>query len=197
MSAPRLTRELLESVFAPEELLTAPRSILGPVSNADAAEVLSTLGIPHWKNPWFDMNDEIGTRLEPITEWEWQLADCYDYIPPGSDRWIGLGMFPYDALAFDPATGEVFCLPDDAEIYRVNSSLRAFVHFHYLLKSTEPGWEWGTTDDSETDDGTTDDLETLRVRLRAAMTEVDPTAFDRPNSCWSQVLDYIVDPDVL
>ncbi|CAG6397819.1 SUKH-4 family immunity protein [Streptomyces cocklensis] len=184
-----LTREMLESVFAPEELLTAPQSILGPVANADAAEVLSTLGIPHWENPWFDMDDKIGTRLEPITDWDWRLPDRYEHIPPGADHWIGLGLVPYDDLAFDPATGEVFCLPDDAEIYRINSSLRAFVHFHYLLKSTKPEWDFNGS--------RTADPEMLRLRLREAMAEVDRSALEIPDSCWPRLLDHIVNPEVL
>jgi hypothetical protein len=186
MSNP-LNRDMLEAVFEPDELITSPESILGPVANADAGEVLRTLGIPVWENPWFDLDAGIGERLERVAEWDWELSDRFDHVPPGADGWIGLGLFPYDDIAFDPDSGKVYCLPQDDEIYLVNSSLRSFVHFLYLLKAESPNYEWESNGTAE--------LEATRLRIRETMASVDPAALENPDSCWFEVLMYIVDPE--
>jgi hypothetical protein len=184
MSVP-LTRDMLESVFEPGELVTSPEEILGPVTDPDAREVLRTLGLPVWENPWFDMDDMIGERLEPVSEWDWELSDRYDDVPPGADGWISLALFPYDDIVLDPGTGRVHCLPEDAEIYLVNSSLRSFVHFHYLLKAEEPFYDPESQRKAE--------REITRQRMRETMASVDPAALESPNSCWSDILTSIVD----
>ncbi|WP_420034054.1 SUKH-4 family immunity protein [Streptomyces sp. cg28] len=165
-----LDRGMLEAVFAPEELITAPESILGPVSDADAREVLGTLGIPVWENPWFDLDDGIGERLEPV-----------------EDGWIALGMIPYDDIALDPGTGEVHCLPQDGDTYLLNSDLRSFVHFQYLLRLESPNYDWESHGKVE--------LEAVRERIRNTMNSIDPAALENPESRWFDVLTYIVDPE--
>ncbi|MER5944814.1 SUKH-4 family immunity protein [Streptomyces sp. NPDC001904] len=165
-----LDRSMLEAVFAPDELITAPESILGPVTDADARDVLATLGIPVWENPWFDLDDGIGERLEPV-----------------EDDWIGLGMIPYDDIAFDPGTGKVHCLPQDGESYLLNSDLRSFVHFLYLLKLESPNYDWESHRKVE--------LEEVRARIQETMTSIDPAALENPESRWFDVLTYLVDPE--
>jgi hypothetical protein len=182
-----LSRDMLEAVFEPDELVTSPDSILGPVTDADTREVLRTLGIPVWENPWFDLDPGLGEQLERLSERGTELSDRFDDVPPGADGWIGLGMFPYDDLAFDPETGKVYCLPEDGEIYLVNSTLRSFVHFHYLLKAESPNYEW--------ESHTTAELEAARLRIREEMGRLDPAALENPHSCWFEVLTYIVDPE--
>ena len=180
-----LARDMLESVFEPGQLVTAPEEILGPVTDADAREVMRALGLPVWDNPWFDMDDLIGDRLEPVSAWDWELSDRYDDVPEGADGWISLALFPYDDIVFDPATGQVHCLPDDAGIYLVNSSLRAFVHFQYLLKAEQPFYDPESQRMAE--------REVTRDRLREAMASVDPAALEHPASCWQDILTSIVD----
>ncbi|WP_433891275.1 SUKH-4 family immunity protein [Streptomyces sp. CA-111067] len=187
MSTP-LTRQMLESVFAPEELLTVPPDLLGQIPNADVVEVLGTLGIPRWENPVFDVDVTFGTRFETVADWDWTLEGNYPNVPAGADDWIGLALSFYDSLAFDPVSGTVFCIPQEGEIHRVNSSLRAFVHFHYVLKSTKSEWDFA---------GRSADTETIRRHLLDGMTDVDPTALEIPDSCWPRVIDYLADPDVL
>ena len=183
---PAVTRAMLEAVFEPGELLTSPDGILGPVTDADAREVLRTLGLPVWDNPWFDVDDELGERLERVSEWDLELSECYDHVPPGAEDWIGLALFPYDSIAFDPESGKVYCFPDDAEIYLLNSSLRSFVHFHYLLKSEQPNYDQVTIRIPE--------REVIGLRVREAMAEADPAALETPESCWSDILKSITDP---
>ncbi|MFE2430604.1 SUKH-4 family immunity protein [Streptomyces sp. NPDC059373] len=183
-----LSRDTLETVFEPAQLITSPESVLGPVRDPDAREVLRALGIPVWENPWFDLDHGTGERLERVREWDGELSERYDQVPAGADDWISLGMIPYDDLAFDPDTGAVHCLPEDAEIYLFNSSLRSFVHFLYLLKAESPNYEWN---ESNTMAG----LEATRLRIREAMTSVDPAALENPKSRWFDVLTYIVDPE--
>lgn len=131
---------MLDSVFEPAELVTAPEEILGPVTDPDARETLRTLGLPVWENPWFDVDGMIGERLEPVSEWDGQL---------------------------------------------VNSSLRSFVHFHYLLKAEAPFYDPESRGRAE--------RETTRRRLRETMASLDPAALEHPASCWSDILTSIVD----
>jgi hypothetical protein len=192
MSRPSsLTREMLETVFDPDELITVPESNLAVVSDPDAKEVLRTLGIPVWDNPWFDMEEQIGERFERVEDWDEKLADRYSVVPPGADKWIGLGMIPYDGIAFDPDTGKVHCLPDDSEIYLWNSSLRSFVHFLYLLQLERPHFDSQWEGDIEVPF----DPEAAQIRTREAMMSVDPAALENPESRWHAVLTYIVDPE--
>lgn len=180
-------RALLLTAFEPAELITSPESILGPVTDADARDVLRTLGLPIWENPWFDLDAGIGERLDRVADWDGELSDRFDQVPPDADGWIGLGLFPYDDIAFDPHGGTVYCLPQDSEIYVVNSSLRSFVHFLYLLKAESANYAWETQG--------MDELEATRLRIRENMASVDPIALENPGSCWFQILTYIVDPE--
>ncbi|MEV0090012.1 SUKH-4 family immunity protein [Streptomyces sp. NPDC050738] len=189
-----LTRAMLDTAFEPHELLTPPVDILGPATDPDAKEVLHTLGIPSWDNPWFDVDDEIGRRLEPVSEWDYELSDVYQDVPEGAENWVALGMVPYDDIAFDPATGKVYCLPQDAEIYLLNSSLRSFVYFLYLLKVDCPRMDSGD-DQSEWAGYTAAEHEEIRLHICEKMSAVDPVALENPKSLWFGILTYIVDPE--
>ena len=186
-----LSREMLETVFDLDELITVPECNLGVVSDPDAKEVLRTLGIPVWDNPWFDMDEQIRERFELVEDWDEKLAHRYSVVLPGADKWIGLGMIPYDGIAFDPDTGKVYCLPDDSEIYLWNSSLRSFVHFLYLLQLERPHFDFQWEGEIEVPF----DPEAAQIRIRKAMTSVDPAALVNPKSRWNAVLMYIVDPE--
>lgn len=190
-----LSREKIEAVFESDELVTVPESNLGALSDADAREVLRTLGIPVGKNPWFGLDDKIGERFRRIGEdYDWELADRYSEVPLGADRWIPLGMIPYDSIVLDPFTGKVHCLPQDGEIYLFNSKLRYFVHFLYILQAERPHFdvEWEGEGD---DDDDLFDPEGARSRTEAAMRSVDPAALENPQSRWFDVLTSIVDPE--
>ncbi|MCD9880783.1 SUKH-4 family immunity protein [Streptomyces guryensis] len=188
---PALTRAMLETVFDPAELIVAPAESLSAVADPDSREVLGTLGIPVWDNPWFDMEEGIAERLGRVEEWDEKLEDRYSVVPPGAGKWIGLGMVPYDGIAFDPDTGKVYCLPDDSEIYLWNSSLRSFVHFLYLLQLERPHFdaEW------ESEIEVPYDPQAAQIRVRSAMMSVDPVALENPESGWHGILTYIVDPE--
>ncbi|MEV5650546.1 SUKH-4 family immunity protein [Nocardia sp. NPDC052254] len=186
-----LTREMLETVFAPDELVTVPAGNVGVVVDSDAREVLRTVGLPVWENPWFDMDPEIAERFECVGDREDPPADRYSVVPPGADRWISIGMIPYDDIAFDPETGTVYCLPDDSEIYVWNSSLRSFVHFLYILQAERPHFDVEWAGDAEPPF----DPEGARARTLKAMTSVDPAALKNPRSRWHSVLTYITDPE--
>lgn len=58
MSSP-LTRNEMLTVFSEDELTLLGEELLGEIPDVDSREVLRTLGLPVWENPWFDM-DEIG-----------------------------------------------------------------------------------------------------------------------------------------
>ncbi|WP_433466413.1 SUKH-4 family immunity protein [Spirillospora sp. CA-128828] len=188
---PALTREMLDTVFAPDELITVPESNLTAVSDPDAREVLRTLGLPSCDNPWFDIDGRMGEHFERVGEWDDKLEDRYSVVPPGADMWISLGMIPYDGLAVDPVTGKVYCLPDDYEIYLFNSSLRSFVNFLYILQVERPHFDihW------ESEIEVPFDPEAAQTRTREAMMSVDPAALGNPKSRWHGVLTYIVDPE--
>jgi len=192
MTSPlELGRRTLETVFAPTELITVSGSHLDTVADSDAREVLRTLGLPVGKNPWFGLDDKIGERFRRIGEdYDWELAERYSQVPSGADRWIPLGMIPYDSVVLDPYTGMVHCLPQDGEIYLFNSRLRYFVHFLYILQVERPYFdvEW---------EGDADpfDPEGARSRVEAAMRFLDPAALEIPESRWFDVLTSIVDPD--
>jgi SUKH-4 immunity protein len=188
---PALTRVMLETVFDPAELIVAPQGNLAEVGDPDAREVLGTLGIPVWDNPWFDLEEGMAERFERVEEWDGKLADRYSVVPPGADKWIGLGMIPYDGLALDPDTGTVHCLPDDAGIYLWNSSLRSFAHFLYVLQLERPHFD----SDWEGEIDVPYDPEAAQARVRDTMTSVDPAALANPHSRWHDVLTYIVDPE--
>ncbi|MFI8235429.1 SUKH-4 family immunity protein [Streptomyces sp. NPDC085900] len=182
---------MLETVFDPAELIVAPEGNLAAVGDPDAREVLGTLGIPVWGNPWFDMEDGIAQRFGRVEDWDEKLADRYSVVPAGAGKWIGLGGIPYDGIAFDPDTGKVYCLPDDSEIYLWNSSLRSFVYFLYILQLERPHFnpEW------ESEIEVLYDPEAAQARVRSAMMSVDPEALENPGSRWHGILTYIVDPE--
>ncbi|ARF58243.1 SUKH-4 family immunity protein [Streptomyces gilvosporeus] len=186
-----LSRQALETVFTSAELVTVPESRLDAVADPDAREVLRTLGLPVGKNPWFGLDNKLGERFRRIAEdFDWELADRYSEVPPGADRWIPLGMIPYDSIVLDPETGKVHCLPQDGEIYLFNSKLRHFVHFLYVLQAERPhfDFEW------EGDDALFDP-EAARSRVEAAMRAIDPAALENQESRWFDVLTSIVDPE--
>ncbi|EGU72900.1 hypothetical protein FOPG_20072 [Fusarium oxysporum f. sp. conglutinans race 2 54008] len=187
---PPLTRDMLELVFQPEELVTTPESALDGVTHPDTRHVLATLGIPVRDNPWFDMAEGLDQRLRPVGDWDWDLSDRYEQVPPGAERWISLALIPYDDIAFDPSTGTVWCLPQDADIRLMNSSLRSFVHFLYILETERPHYDFQMEDsDAEFEPEASQD------RTKEAMREVDPAALDNPQSSWYKVLTYMVDPE--
>jgi hypothetical protein len=178
---------MLETVFDPSELVTVPESSLAVVPDADTRQVLGTLGVPFWENPWFDMDDRLRDGLPRVTEWDSSLSARFGQVPEGADNWVSLGLIPYDDLAFDPVTGKVYCCPQEGEIYLLNSKLRNFVHFHYLLRLESPNYEWESSTEAE--------REAVRLRVREAMTSLDPAALENPESRWIDILQYIVDPD--
>jgi hypothetical protein len=185
-----LTREALEAVFDQAELITVPEDRLGPVTDSDAKEVLRTLGFPVFPNPWFGLAAEMGERLSTVgEEFDWELGDRYDDVPAGADRWILLATFHYETIVLDPDSGTIHCLPQDAEIYLFNSSLRKFVHFLCILQAERPHF------DVEWDGDDPFDPQGAQQRVEAAMRSVDPAALENPESCWFYVLKSIVDPE--
>jgi hypothetical protein len=190
-SPPELHRQTLETVFAPAELITVSEGQLDAVADPDAREVLRALGLPVGKNPWFGLDDRIGERFRRVGEaYDWELTERYSEVPLGADRWISLGMIPYDSVVLDPYTGKVHCLPQDGEIYLFNSKLRYFVHFLYLLQVERPyfDFDWEGDDDLY-------DPEGARSRVEAAMRSLDPAALEVSESRWFDVLTSIVDPE--
>lgn len=190
-SPPELSRQTLETVFAPAELITVPESRLDAVADPDAREVLRTLGLAVGKNQWFGLDNKIAERFRRIGEdYDWELTDRYSEVPLGADRWIPLGMIPCDSVVLDPDNGKVYCLPQDGEIYLFNTKLRHFIHFLYILQAERPSFddEWEGDDDLF-------DPEGARTRIEAAMRSVDPAALENPESRWFDVLASVVDPD--
>lgn len=186
-----LSRQALETVFTPAELITVPESRLDAVADPDAREVLRTLGLPVGKNPWFGLDNKLAERFRRIEEdYDWELADRYSEVPLGAGRWIPLGMIPYDSVVLEPETGKVHCLPQDGEIYLFNSKLRHFVHFLYILQVERPHFDFEWEGDDELFDP-----EGARSRVEAAMRSIDPAALEIPESRWFDVLTYIVDPE--
>jgi hypothetical protein len=186
-----LSRHTLETVFTPTELFTVPESLLEDVADPDTREVLRTLGLPVGKNPLISLDSKIGERFRRIwSDYDWELADNYEQVPHGADMWIPLGEITYDGIVLDPATGKVYCLPQDGEIYLFNSKFRYFVHFLYIMQAERPyfDWEWEGGDELF-------DPETARDRAGAAMRAIDPAALEIPESRWHDVLTFMVDPE--
>jgi hypothetical protein len=186
-----LSRQVLETVFTTAELITVPESHLAAVVDPDAREVLRTLGLPVGKNQWFGLDNKIGDRFRRIGEdYDWELTERYSEVPLGAERWIPLGMIPYDSVVLDPETGKIHCLPQDGEIYLFNSKLRYFVHFLYILQVERPAsdMEWEGDDDLF-------DPEGARSRVEAVMRSVDPAVLEISGSRWLDVLASIEDPE--
>lgn len=183
-----LTRQMLEDAFTPENLATVPEVLLGGVRDRDARDVLASLGIPQ-QLIWFSFSD-VRDGLETLSQsYDWELTDQYAQVPPGAGEWIDLAGFYYENIALDPVSGKVYGLPQDGEIFLLNSSLRQFVHFLYIVQVERPHFdiEW---------EGAADiDEEAARDRIEAAMRAVDPAAFDHEKSIWFDVLTYVVDPE--
>jgi SUKH-4 immunity protein of toxin-antitoxin system len=183
-----LTRQMLEGAFTPENLATVPEALLGGVRDPDARDVLASLGIPQ-QLIWFSFSD-VRDGLETVSQsYDWELTDQYAQVPPGAGEWIDLAGFYYENIALDPVSGKVYGLPQDGEIFLLNSSLRQFVHFLYLVQRERPHFdiEW---------EGAADiDEEAARDRIEAAMRAVDPAAFEHEKSIWCDVLTYVVDPE--
>ncbi|MHC5262585.1 SUKH-4 family immunity protein [Streptomyces sp. UC4497] len=192
MSSP-LTRDEMLTVFAEDELILLGEELLGEISDVDSREVLRTLGLPVWENPWFDMDDEVSERLQHTSDWDVGLTDRFDEIPQGAEEWISLGTIPYDDIAFDASTGVVYCLSDESGIYPLNSSLRNFIHFLYVLQSERPKFDVEHARYEQEGEG---DPEATRRRAKDAMEKIDPTALEHPDSRWHEVLDCIVDPEL-
>ncbi|MFF3495251.1 SUKH-4 family immunity protein [Streptomyces sp. NPDC002795] len=192
MSSP-LTRNEMLTVFSEDELMLPSEELLGEIPDVDSREVLRTLGLPVWENPWFDMDDEISERLQRVSDWDVGLADRFDEIPQGAEEWISLGTIPYDDIAFDASTGVVYCLSDESGIYPFNSSLRNFIHFLYLLQSERPKFD---IEHPRYEQEGEDDPEMTRRRVKDAMEEIDAAALENPDSRWHEVLDYIVDSEL-
>ncbi|MFD7299057.1 SUKH-4 family immunity protein [Streptomyces sp. NPDC059897] len=192
MSSP-LTRNEMLTVFSEDELMLPSEELLGEIPDVDSREVLRTLGLPVWENPWFDMDDEVSERLQSVAGWDVGLSDRFDEIPQGAERWISLGTIPYDDIAFDASTGVVYCLSDESGIYPFNSSLRNFIHFLYLLQSERPKFD---IEHPRYEQEGEDDPEMTRRRVKDAMEEIDPAALENPDSRWHEVLDYIVDSEL-
>lgn len=189
MNHPPLTRSDLEDVFESSELITVPEHQAGSITDPDARDVLRTLGIPLWDNPWIDVDDRIPERWERVGGWDVDLTERYDRVPPEAGRWIGLAVIPYDRIAFDPETGRVYCLAQDGEIYLFSSSLRSFVYFLYLLQLERPHFDIDMETEAEFEP------EAARQRTEAAMRAADPEVLDNARSRWHDILEYIVDPD--
>jgi SUKH-4 immunity protein len=189
-SLPDLTREAMQAAFAEHGLLTISDRDLDAVPDADARQALRVLGMPRVAAPWFSTDTGIGGGFRRVGEvLDWDLADRYDDVPPRADRWICLSWAAHDGIALDPETGRVLCLPQDAEIYLLNSGLRSFIHFLYALETERPNYDMEWEGDEELDpDG-------ARRRVEAAMRSVDPAALEQTGSLWFGVLEFIVDPE--
>ena len=186
-----LSRQALETVFAPTELHTVPESQLEAVADPDTREVLRTLGLPVGKNPLISLDNKIGERFNRVGEYfDWRLEGTYSEVPPGADMWIPLGMIPYDSIVLDPDAGKVYCLPQDDEIYLFNTKFRHFVHFMYIIQAERPyfDWEWEGGEELF-------DPEAARARAGEAMRTIDPAALEIPQSRWHDVLTFMVDPE--
>lgn len=183
-----LTREMLETVFSPDTLMTVPEDGLDSVRDPDAREILRTLGLP-CANIHFTFED-LGKGLTTVAEgYDWELAEQYSDVPLGAATWILVAGSFEDGVALDPETGKVHCLPEDGHINLLNSSLRQFAHFLYVLETERPRY------DLEWEGGEELDQEGARERVEAAMRSIDPAALENPNSHWFDVLTSIVDPE--
>src|SRR5262245_13064613 len=101
-----LTREALEDVFSPAELITVPERNLGAVRDSDAKDVLRTLGLPYFANPWFAMKRLDGESTGSVGEdFEWELSDRYEDAPAGAESWIPLAVVLDEDIVLDPVTG--------------------------------------------------------------------------------------------
>ncbi len=189
MSRPTVTRSDLEQVFTPSRIVTLVADRTDRISDPDSRNVLGSLGFPVGEDTWFDLDPHFAERWRPVSEWNFSLADHFEHVPSGSDRWLTLGLIPYDSIAFDPETGQVYCVPQDDDIYVLNSSLRSFIAFLYVLERERPHYDAAMESEAVFEPGA------AQERIKAFMLAVDPAALERTQSRWHNVIESVIDPD--
>ncbi|KAH7121700.1 SUKH-4 immunity protein [Dactylonectria macrodidyma] len=184
-----INRKILEEEFQPEELTTFSTAVVAGLQHEPSTRFLCDIGIPTRPNPWFDFVDGSPEQVKTLSECYNDIHSRWSNLPEGSERWLLLGLIPYDDIALDGITGAIYCLPgDQSDVYLLNQGLVSFCHFLFLLERERPYYDF----ESERE---TLDPEGAFQRLSAQMRKIDPIAMAVSHSNWYRILDYIAYPE--
>ncbi|MFF8790690.1 SUKH-4 family immunity protein [Streptomyces sp. NPDC015125] len=189
-----VNRVMMESAFSPGGLVTPEEDKLPAELDEPARSLLVNVGLPDDRSFFFVIDggffegeaQEIPHRFRRCAE-----LDCfseYEDMPRGWENWLLIGEIHHDAVALDPVSGVVYCLPDDGEFQArvLNRNLDSFLFFLYLLASERPHDDFRGACEL-------DDTERVAASLRERMAGADPLPFDGVEPAWSEGFDWSED----
>lgn len=180
-------RAMMESVFPPGKVVRVPEDRLPVGLHESARSFLTEVGLPDLRNSWYLadaalVEDEAPDGLRLCGKLRY--FSQFESLPDGAENWIVLGSVPYDGLALDPVTGNIYSLPDgESKIYMLNQSLDSFGYFLYLLETERPNYDFSVSDEIP-------DSEGVAAYLRERMIRADPVSFDGVEPAWSETFDW-------
>ncbi|MFG2548363.1 SUKH-4 family immunity protein [Streptomyces sp. NPDC048581] len=180
-------RAMMESVFPPEKIVRLKADKLPSGLHESARRFLTEVGLPRLRNSWFMMDPGLIEEKSPNGPRlcrEINHLSRYKNMPKEGADWIILGEVPYDGVILDPASGAVYCLPDnDVTVYMLNQSLDSFAYFLYLLETERPNYDFAVSEEIP-------DSEGVAAHLRESMIRIDPVSFEGVEPGWSEAFDW-------
>jgi hypothetical protein len=186
----RVDRTMLESVFPADDLVTLAGAALDVVLHESAREFLRDVGLPD--KSWFEVSTELRNGA-PEFGFE-VVGEQFPELDFAFERWMFLGHVGFDTIGLDTTTGQVYVVPNGRAPHLFHGSIDEFVYVLYLLEVERPNYDFekfGYDEDdpeAEEDEGFDPGAED---RLRAQISAVDPTTFERPGSTWELVLERV------
>ncbi|MFJ9468605.1 SUKH-4 family immunity protein [Streptomyces caniferus] len=183
-----VNRPMMESAFSPESLVVSEEGKLPADLNELTRSLLVDVGLPDDRSFFFVIDGgffEGGSPNRFRRCAELPFLDRYEDMPRGWESWLVIGEIHSDGVVLDPATGVVYCLPDDGE-YRahvLNQSLDSFLFFLYLLAIERPNYDFRFAEEC-------DDTERVAASLRERMASADPLPFRGVEPAWSETFDW-------
>lgn len=179
---PLIDRSDMESVFAPDDLVTVDETALGAVAHEPTRAFLRDVGLPD-RVGWFEADqDLVGGEVDVGGE-GWQTIQAkFPSCSFDTSAWLTLGGIGMDDIVCDAGTGVVYCIPEDGPLHVLNSSVDAFALFLRELEVERISY------DDEAAGGAVTDPVGAEDRLRAVMSRTDPAFLDNPGSLWHTVL---------
>lgn len=179
---PLVTRDMLESAFEDDALVTLEDDALDLIGHEPTREFLAGVGLPDQPGSWLELSEELCEgELKvgfPSTAAKHPGLD-YDF-----GQWINVGGIPYDDIALDTSTGAVYSLPSDGGApYLLNTGIETFAYFLYLLETERPNYDFEAGGETAEPGA--------QERLRVLMEAADPAAFTNPDSTWTTVLHHV------
>ncbi|MDX3239008.1 SUKH-4 family immunity protein [Streptomyces sp. ME03-5709C] len=182
-----IDRVAMESVFGPDELVTADDAALAGIVHEPTRVFLRDVGLPDQMG-WFEADQRFVDGDVRIGGEAWQaVARKYPNCPFDMSAWLSLGGIGMDDVTVDTRTGVVYCIPEDGAPHLLNSSVDALAFFLHALERERPDYD----PEAATDEGV--DPRGAHDRLLALMGRTDAAALEDEHSAWYRVLRYVRD----